>query len=184
MHVWSFEQGWGSEGDETLINMEEDDSIESCTPRKVLKIFAEANLSCNLRVLGSQLGLSTSHLDEIETLPYRQRMIKILEKIADIQGLSWSLLASALRKPSLKEYATAFAIERYSSTNRSNSMSSSHSESLLRSLSTSTASPDASLTSNVDVQGMSDIIIAIPFKTKRGVTSLITLSSLVTCSIS
>ena len=133
--------------------MEEDNTIESCTSKKVLEIFARANLSCNLRVLGSQLGLRTSQLDEIETLPYRDRMIKILDRVADMQGLSWSLLATVLRKPALKEYAVAFAIERYSST------SSSHSESstaLLRSLSTSTSvsSPEASLTSiTMDIQG-------------------------------
>ena len=130
---------------------------ESCTPRKVLKVFKDAHLSCNLRVLGSQLGLRTSHLDEIETLPYQERMIKILEKVADIQGLSWSLLASVLRKPALKEYAAAFAIERYSSRSSNISTSSSqHSETaMLRSLSTSTgtSSPEASLTSNVDIQG-------------------------------
>ena len=137
--------------------MEEDDSIESCTSKNALEIFAKSNLSCNLRVLGSQLGLSTSHLDEIETLPYPKRMVKILERVADIQGLSWSLLASVLRKPALKEYTVAFAIEHYSSTNRS--LSSSHSEAessaLLRSLSTSTSvsSPEASLTSNMDFQG-------------------------------
>ena len=137
--------------------MEEDDSIESCTSKNVLEIFAKSNLSCNLRVLGSQLGLSTSHLDEIETLPYPKRMIKILERVADIQGLSWSLLASVLRKPALKEYTVAFAIEHYSSMNRSSSSSHSEAESsaLLRSLSTSTSvsSPEASLTSNMDLQG-------------------------------
>ena len=132
----------------------EGDSVESCTSRKILKIFEDANLSCNLRVLGSQLGLKTSHLDEIETLPYRHRMIHLLERVADIQGLSWSMLASVLRKPALKEYAVAFAIERYSSSNTSTS--SSHSETtILRSLSTSTgtSSPEASLTSNMDIQG-------------------------------
>ena len=137
--------------------MEEDNSIESCTSKNVLEIFVKSNLSCNLRVLGSQLGLSTSHLDEIETLPYPKRMIKILERVADIQGLSWSLLASVLRKPALKEYTVAFAIEHYSSTNRSSSSSHSEAESsaLLRSLSTSTSvsSPEASLTSNMDFQG-------------------------------
>ena len=138
--------------------MEEDNTIESCTSKKVLEIFTKANLSCNLRVLGSQLGLRTSLLDEIETLPYRDRMIKILDRVADIQGLSWSLLATVLRKPALKEYAVAFAIERYSSTN-TGSTSSSHSESsaaLLRSLSTSTSvsSPEGSLTSiTMDIQG-------------------------------
>ena len=82
-------------------------------------------------------------------------MILILDRVGDIRGLSWSLLASVLRKPALKEYAVAFAIERHSSMNRSAS-SSSHSESaLLRSLSTSTStsSPEASLTSNMDIQG-------------------------------
>ena len=132
-----------------------DDSIESCTPRNVLRIFAKTNLSCNLRVLGSQLGLSTSHLDEIERLPYCQHMIQILDRVADIQGLSWSLLASVLRKPALKEYTTAFAIERCSSMNRSTSSSRSEPVTVLRSLSTSTgaSSPEASLTSNMDTQG-------------------------------
>ena len=133
----------------------EGDSVESCTPRKVLKIFEDANLSCNLRVLGSQLGLKTPHLDEIETLPYRERMIKLIERVADIQRLSWSLLASVLRKRALKEYAVAFAIERYSSINTSTSSSHSQETTVLRSLSTSTgtSSPETSLTSNVDIQG-------------------------------
>ena len=147
--------------------MEEDNAIESCTSKKVLEIFAKANLSCNLRVLGSQLGLRTSHLDEIETLPYRERMIKILDRVADSQGLSWSLLASILRKPALKEYTVAFAIERYSSTNRSTSSSYSESSAaLLRSLSTSTSvsSPEASITSiTMDIQGeiswLADLLI-------------------------
>ena len=131
----------------------EGDSVESCTPRKALKIFEDANLSCNLRVLGSQLGLRTSHLDEIGTFPYRECMIKVLERVKDMQGLSWSLLATVLRKPALKEYAVAFAIERYSSINISTS--SSHSESVMRSLSTSTgtSSLEASLTSTMDIQG-------------------------------
>ena len=131
----------------------EGDSVESCTPRKVLKILDDANLSCNLRVLGSQLGLKTSHLDEIGTFPYHECMIKVLERVKDMQGLSWSLLATVLRKPALKEYAVAFAIERYSSINISTS--SSHSESVMRSLSTSTgtSSLEASLTSTIDIQG-------------------------------
>ena len=133
----------------------EGESVESCTPRKVLKIFEDANLSCNLRVLGSQLGLRTPHLDEIETLPYRERMIEVLERVADMQGLSWSLLATVLRKRALKEYAVAFAIERYSSINISTSSSHSDTVTILRSLSTSTgtSSPEASLTSNTDIQG-------------------------------
>jgi hypothetical protein len=132
--------------------MEEDNVVESCTPKEVLEIFVKANLNCNLRVLGSQLGLSTPHLDEIDTLPYRERIIRILERV---QGLSWSLLASILRKPALKEYAVAFAIERYSSVNVSTS--SSHSDSALMSRSlltfTGTSSPEASLTSNMDIRG-------------------------------
>ena len=84
----------------------------SCTLPNVLTIFKEADLSCNHRVLGSQLGLSTSHLDEIElSFPYHQRMIQILEKVADIRRLSWPLLASVLRKPALKEISAATYIE-------------------------------------------------------------------------
>ena len=87
------------------------DGSLSCTLPNVLTIFREADLSCNHRVLGSQLGLSTSHLDEIESFPYHQRMIQILEKVDDIRGLSWPLLASALRKPALKEISAATYIE-------------------------------------------------------------------------
>ena len=91
----------------------------SCTLQNILKIFKEAGLSCNHRVLGSQLGLSTSHLDEIEHLPYQQRMTQILEKTADIQGLSWSLLVSVLRKSALKEMSAATYIERHCLTSSS-----------------------------------------------------------------
>lgn len=78
-------------------------------------IFEEAGLSCNHRVLGSQLGLSTSHLDEIESFPYDQRMIKILGRVEDanVQTLSWSLLANVLRKTALKEISAATYIEHH-----------------------------------------------------------------------
>lgn len=135
--------------------MEEKDLNESqtqCTPRHVLRIFADIKLNCNLRVLGSQLGLDPAHLDEVQDLPRRERMMKILETTNDcVQELSWSLLVSVLRKPALKEYSAAFSIECYTSRSMSETSSSSfNTEGLLRSVSTSTCSPESSLTSNMD----------------------------------
>ena len=91
------------------------DGSLSCTISNILMIFEEVGLSCNHRVLGSQLGLSTSHLDEIESFPYDQRMIKILGRVEDtnVQTLSWSLLANVLRKTALKEISAATYIERH-----------------------------------------------------------------------
>ena len=129
-----------------------DECQTQCTPRNVLRIFADVKLSCNLRVLGSQVGLDPAHLDEIQDLPRGQRMMKTLETTNDcVQGLSWSLLVGVLRKPALKEYSAAFSIECYTSRSVSESSSSSvYTEGLLRSVSTSTCSPESSLTSNVD----------------------------------
>ena len=125
-----------------------EESIEgslSCTLPNVLTIFREADLSCNHRVLGSQLGLSTSHLDEIEgSFPYHQRMIQILEKVADIRGLSWPLLASVLRKSALKEISAATYIECHCGVVRCSTASDS-SSTLGLAPSTSTCSPAASL---------------------------------------
>lgn len=147
--------------------MEEKDSQTQCTPRHVLRIFADVKLSCNLRVLGSQLGLDPGHLDEIHDLPRDQRMIKILETSNNsVQGLSWSLLVNVLRKPALREYSAAFFIEHYASKSMSETSNSSvHTEELLRSVSTSTCSPESSLTSNMDIGKIDTISVwfAIPY---------------------
>ena len=93
-----------------------DELILDPTPRNIERTFADpkVNLRCNLRVLGSQLGLDGFKLDEIELLPFSQRRVKILDECSKtLQGLSWSLLVSVLRKPSLKEYSAADYIEHY-----------------------------------------------------------------------
>lgn len=138
----------------TMAESDMEDDWTICTPRNALGILTHVNLSCNFRVLGSQLGLDPSHLDEIEQLPYNQQTMAILERCSrSVQGLSWSLLVSVLRKPSLKEHSAAFSIEGYTQSRSmsTTSTSSSHTEGLLRSLSTSTCSPESSLTSNMDV---------------------------------
>ena len=115
----------------------------SCTTRNILMMFARADLSCNLRVLGSQLGLDTFHLDEIESLPYGQRRVEMLEKCFNLQQLSWTLLATSLRSQALKEYSVADYIERHCLHDHTASDSSSTQQpSLLRSLSMS--SPESS----------------------------------------
>ena len=142
------------EGPRVVLDAMEDEEDDGtlCTPRNIIRIFAEANLSCNLRVLGSQLGLDSSHLDEIEGLPYRQRTMEILERcFSSPQGLSWSVLVSVLRRPALREYSVAFSIERFTIFSRSTtSNSSSQTEPVLRSLSMSTSSPENSISSNMD----------------------------------
>lgn len=137
--------------------MEEDESL-SCTPRNILRIFAEANLSPNLRVLGSQLGLETFHLDEIEHLPFGQRTAKLLDTCSKrLQPLSWSLLVGILRRPSLKEKTAADYIERHCLVSgtldidrSSDSFYSAQRPALLRSLSSSTSSQEDSLRSTCE----------------------------------
>ena len=84
-----------------------------CTPREVLRVLVtENNLSCNLRVFGSQLGLNRSDLDTIleRSCPYEQRLTEILYKCHDKELLSWIKIASVLRKPALKQYRIAARI--------------------------------------------------------------------------
>ena len=137
----------------------ETDEILECTPKNVLIIFAESRLSCNLRVLGSQLGLKTTHLNEIERLPNDQRTVTIVARRSrSLQPLTWPLLVSVLRKPALKEYSAADYIERrccptdgamMSPVSDSPSSDSHTSRFLLqRSLSSSTSSQEASISSH------------------------------------
>ena len=130
------------------IDDDPDEDSLSCTTNNILKIFAEVDLSCNLRVLGSQLGLASAHLDEIESLPYGQRRIQILEKCSHIQKLSWALLVTILRSPALKEYSVAEYIEQHCLHRESIASDSSYTQQLSfsRSLSISTSSPETSLT--------------------------------------
>ena len=136
----------------------ETDEILECTPKNVLRIFAEARLSCNLRVLGSQLGLKTTHLDEIERLPYDQHtMTIVVRRSRSLQPLTWPLLVSVLRKPALKEYSAADYIERRCCPTDHGAMMSPVSDSpssdtsrflLQRSLSSSTSSQEVSVSSH------------------------------------
>ena len=85
-----------------------------CTPDEALSVLIENNLSCNLRVLGSQLGLKPSDLDTLlppdQSRPYQQLLIQILSKCNEKELLSWTKIVSVLRKPALKQYRVASRI--------------------------------------------------------------------------
>ena len=83
-----------------------------CTPKEAFEFFTENNLSCNLRVLGCQLGLKPSDLDTLlppdKSCPqYQELLFHILSKCSEKELLSWIKLASVLRKPALKQYRIA-----------------------------------------------------------------------------
>ena len=82
-----------------------------CTPKEALDFLTENNLSCNLRVLGCQLGLKPSDLDTLlppdQSRPYQQLLFQILSKCSEKEFLSWVKLVSVLRKPALKQYRIA-----------------------------------------------------------------------------
>jgi hypothetical protein len=83
-----------------------------CSPKEALEFLMENNLSCNLRVLGCQLGLKPSDLDTLlppdqSSRPYQQLLFQILSKCSDNLLLSWIKLASVLRKAALKQYRIA-----------------------------------------------------------------------------
>ena len=113
----------------------------SCTPEDVYSALIEAKLNCNIRVLGSQLGLDPADLDAIEheSLDQPLRLLKVLEKCSKraVYGLTWSWIADILRKPALREYRVAAQLEQHYQRRHS-------------SISNSTLSPLTSSTSSTD----------------------------------
>ena len=83
-----------------------------CTPANVYSVFRGAGLSCSFRVLGSQLGLDPQDLNEVESAPYNERLIKLLAKCSDRSSLTWSWIVQVLKKPALGEFSIARSIER------------------------------------------------------------------------
>ena len=83
-----------------------------CTPKEAFEFFTENDLSCNLRVLGCQLGLKPSDLDTLlpPDLSHPPSLFQILSKCSEKELLSWIKLASVLRKPALKQYRIASKI--------------------------------------------------------------------------
>jgi hypothetical protein len=95
-----------------LKHQEAMDIDHHCTPKDALDFLMVNNLSCNLRVLGCQLGLMPSHLDTLlppdqTSRPYQHMLLQILSKCSEIELLSWTKLASVLRKSALKQYRIA-----------------------------------------------------------------------------
>ena len=82
-----------------------------CSPKEALDLLMENHLSCNLRVLGCQLGLIPSDLDILlppdQSRPYQQLLFQILSKCNEKELLSWIKIVSVLRKPALKQYRIA-----------------------------------------------------------------------------
>ena len=94
-----------------LDHQEAMDIDHHCTPEEALDFLMENNLSCNLRVLGCQLGLKPSDLDILlppdQSHTYQYLLFQILSKCCEMEVLSWIKLASVLRKPALKQYRIA-----------------------------------------------------------------------------
>ena len=85
--------------------MEVDDK---CTPVDAFKELTKLKLSCNLRVFGSQLGLDTSFLDDIESIrDFNERLLRILHKSNNWEQLTWTKLVNTLRQPCLNEFRVA-----------------------------------------------------------------------------
>jgi hypothetical protein len=83
-----------------------------CAPEEAFEFLMGNNLNCNLRVLGCQLGLRPSDLDtplppDQSSRPYQHMLFQILSKCSEIELLSWTKLASVLRKSALKQYRIA-----------------------------------------------------------------------------
>ena len=135
--------------------MEVDGDEAQCTPEEVLRIFADNDLNCNLRVLGNQLGLKPFDLNSISlferSCPYVELLGRILHECWNKELLSWMNIVSVLRKPALKQYRIANRICRKhnltdtsrSGSGGSSSMQSSGSISLESSL--ITVDPDAGM---------------------------------------
>lgn len=82
-----------------------------CTSENVCRLLIDSQISCNFRVLGSQLGLDPPDLDIIEHYPIEQHLIKIICLCFQRGQLTWSGIIQTLKKPSLKLYSSANYIE-------------------------------------------------------------------------
>ena len=84
----------------------EDDTKLLSTVPNVLHIFKETQLRCNLRVLGSQLGLNIQDMDGIESKEKKNR--RRLEQLLDICSqrglLNWNHIVDTLKKPALEKH--------------------------------------------------------------------------------
>ena len=76
---------------------------DEVSPEEAFRELTELNLSCNLRVFGSQLGLEASFLDDIESRSFDERLRCILAKSNDRELLTWTKLVNTLMQPSLDE---------------------------------------------------------------------------------
>ena len=83
----------------------------SCTSENVYKLLMESRMSCNLRVLGSQLGLDPPDLDLIEQHPVSERLSRIIDSCFQRGQPTWSWIIQTLKKPSLKLYNCASYID-------------------------------------------------------------------------
>ena len=74
----------------------------SCTVDNVIHVFKEEKISCNLRILGSQLGLTTSDLDSLVGGVSEDRLLQdILDTCSQRGLLNWRNIVDALNRPAL-----------------------------------------------------------------------------------
>lgn len=91
------------EGDENDVEQ----SFLPCTVSNVLQIFKETHLRYNLRILGSQLGLSVQDLDDIAKIEKTEQRIKELLDMCLQRGLlDWKRLLDVLKRPALKKHGS------------------------------------------------------------------------------
>ena len=82
-----------------------------CTSENVYRLLMESQMSCNLRVLGSQLGLDPHDLDLIEQHPVGEHLSRITDSCFRRGQPTWSWIIQTLKKPSLKLYSCASYID-------------------------------------------------------------------------
>ena len=108
-------------------NFEEVDRPYVLSTNIVLRALREADLTCNNRILGSQLGLGTRDLDTIGgdcSNPYSEMYrVRVIDSCLDRAELTWNQLVTTLRQPALKMFAAAKRIEKKYITPRSSSAS-------------------------------------------------------------
>ena len=83
-------------------------SVLPCTVPNILGILKETGLRCNLRVLGSQLGLTTQDLDDYDMEnkkhPARKQLHVLLDICSQRGLLDWKHIVETLKKPALEQY--------------------------------------------------------------------------------
>ena len=91
----------------------QDAARQSCTVGDVIRLFEEKQFRCSPCILGSQLGLTTSDLDNLNKGRYLDMVEEVLDTCSQrLRGLlNWSNISYVLDRPALRWYGSEVVLK-------------------------------------------------------------------------